>query len=40
MKVFEKKCGDWFEFKVEEAGDVDVWMTVKDAVKMLSMIPD
>lgn len=39
MKVFEKKFGDWFEFRVERAGDGDVWTTVNDVVKMLLMVP-
>jgi preprotein translocase subunit SecE len=39
MKVFEKKFGDWFNFSVEEADDVNVWTTIKDAVKMLLMVP-
>lgn len=39
MKVFEKKYGDWFKFWGEETGDVDVWTTVKDAVKILLMVP-
>jgi hypothetical protein len=39
MKVFEKKFGDWFRFDMEEADDVDVWTTVKDAVKILLMVP-
>lgn len=39
MKVFEKKCGDWFRFKVKKAGDGDVWTTVKNVAKMLLMAP-
>lgn len=39
MKIFEKKCGDRLKFMEEEPGDVNVWTTVKNAVKTLLMVP-